>query len=160
MTPWRILALVALFPSISIADEAPFFQPLVTTVENLGSIPASLAACEAGMLPRFSTVVTRGWKNGASSAIEIDGNKATRARIRQGVMRGYLSRLVLNHQCQSRSSFWNLTDRKDAVETGSIDRFCSHPFGPWVFRGNARARGSMSYRGRPQPRSLPGFPSN
>src|SRR5216683_2633786 len=48
MTPWRILALVALFPSISIADEAPFFQPLVTTVENLGSIPASQAASGLG----------------------------------------------------------------------------------------------------------------
>ena len=48
MTPWRILALVALFPSISIADEAPFFQPLVTTVENLSSIPASQAASGLG----------------------------------------------------------------------------------------------------------------
>src|SRR5260370_8173267 len=48
MPPWRILALVASFPSISIADEAPFFQPLVTTVENLGSIPASQAASGLG----------------------------------------------------------------------------------------------------------------
>src|SRR5258708_29173817 len=48
MTFWRILALIALFPSISIAAKTPSSQPLVTTVENLGSVPASQAASGLG----------------------------------------------------------------------------------------------------------------
>jgi len=32
--------------------------------------------------------VTRGWDEGVLAAIEIDGNKAMRARIRQNVIRG------------------------------------------------------------------------
>jgi hypothetical protein len=48
MTLWWVLALVAVFPSISIADETPSSQLLVTTVENLGSIPASQAASGLG----------------------------------------------------------------------------------------------------------------